>query len=104
MITNKDEAKAMAEHISCDCKCKFNSIIYNSKHKWGNKSCQCECRNYHKCERDCSWNPTACICGNSKYLKNVADTSVSQCDKIKIHENQTWFLWFFTYRKKIDFV
>ena len=25
MITNKDEAKAMAEHISCDCKCKFNS-------------------------------------------------------------------------------
>ena len=25
MITNKDKAKAMAEHISCDCKCKFNS-------------------------------------------------------------------------------
>ena len=25
MITNKDEAKAMTEHISCDCKSKFNS-------------------------------------------------------------------------------
>ena len=25
MITNKYEAKAMAEHISCDCKCKFSS-------------------------------------------------------------------------------
>ena len=25
MITNKDGAKAMIEHISCDCKCKFNS-------------------------------------------------------------------------------
>ena len=25
MITNKNEAKAMTEHISCDCKCKFNS-------------------------------------------------------------------------------
>ena len=25
MITNKDEAKAITEHISCDCKCKFNS-------------------------------------------------------------------------------
>ena len=25
MIINNDEAKAMAEHISCDCKCKFNS-------------------------------------------------------------------------------
>ena len=29
MITNKDEAKAMAEHISCDCKCKFNSTTCN---------------------------------------------------------------------------
>ena len=30
MITNKNEAKAMPEHISCDCKCKFNSTICNS--------------------------------------------------------------------------
>ena len=33
MITNKDEVKAMAEHISCDCKCKFNSTTCNSKQK-----------------------------------------------------------------------
>ena len=25
MITNTNEAKKMAKHISCDCKCKFNS-------------------------------------------------------------------------------
>ena len=31
MIANKDEAKATTEHISCDCKCKFNSIIINNK-------------------------------------------------------------------------
>ena len=24
MITNKNESKVMVEHISCDCKCKFN--------------------------------------------------------------------------------
>ena len=29
MITNKNEAKAMTEHTSCDCKCKFNSEICN---------------------------------------------------------------------------
>ena len=29
MITNKDEAKAMMEHISCDCKFKFNSTTCN---------------------------------------------------------------------------
>ena len=39
MITNKDEAKAMTEHISCDCKCKFNSTTCNSKQKWNNKTC-----------------------------------------------------------------
>ena len=37
MITNKDEAKAMAEYISFDCKCKFNSTTFNSKQKWNNK-------------------------------------------------------------------
>ena len=30
MITNKNEAKVMTEHTSCDCKCKFNSEICNS--------------------------------------------------------------------------
>ena len=25
VITNKYEAKAMTEHISCDCKCQFNN-------------------------------------------------------------------------------
>ena len=33
MITNEDEAKAMTEHISCDCKCNSNRTIYNSKQK-----------------------------------------------------------------------
>ena len=33
MITNKNEAKATAEHISCDCKCKFNSTTCDSNQK-----------------------------------------------------------------------
>ena len=48
MITNKEEAKAMTEHISCDCKCKFNSTTCKANQKWNNKTCQCECKNYHK--------------------------------------------------------
>ena len=48
MITNKEEAKAMTEHISCDCKCKFNSTTCKVNQKWNNKTCQCECKNYHK--------------------------------------------------------
>ena len=44
MITKENEAKAMAEHISSDCKCKFNSSTCNSNIKWNNKTCQCECK------------------------------------------------------------
>ena len=84
MITNKDEAKAMTEHISCDCKCEFNSTKCNSKQKWNNKTCQYECKNYRKCKRDYSCNPSTRVCENSKYLKSVADTSVTECDEIVI--------------------
>ena len=76
MITNKGENKPMTEHISCDCKYKLNSTTC--------KKCQCECKNYHKCKKDYNWNPSTCICENSKYLKSVADTSMTNCDEIVI--------------------
>ena len=44
MITNKNEAKTMIEHISCYCKCKFNSTTCNSKQR-KNKTCQYEYEN-----------------------------------------------------------
>ena len=37
MIT-KNEAKAIPNDISCDCKCKFNSVTCNSNRKWNNKT------------------------------------------------------------------
>ena len=46
--------------------------------------CQCECRNYHKCDKDYSWIPSICTCENSMYLKCIADTSVTVRDKILI--------------------
>ena len=30
-IANKNKTKTLREHISCNCKCKFNSTICNSK-------------------------------------------------------------------------
>ena len=33
-MINKNEAKPMTEHISCECKCKFNSKTCNSNQKW----------------------------------------------------------------------
>ena len=48
LVTTKDEAKEMTENISRDSKCKFNT---NSNQQWNNKTCQCECKSYYKCEK-----------------------------------------------------
>ena len=35
-------------------------------------------------KKDYSWNPSTYICENSKYLKSIADTSVTEYDEIVI--------------------
>ena len=50
--------------------------------KWKNELCQDECKNYHSWKKDYSWNPSSCICENSKYLKSIANTSLLTCDEI----------------------
>ena len=81
MITNKNEAKTMAKHFSCNCKCKFNSTTCNSNQKWNAKTCQCDRKNY-KSKKGYSCNPSTCIWENKKYLKSIADISMIQCDEI----------------------
>ena len=81
MIRNKDEIKAMTEHISSDFNRKFNSTTYNSKQKWNNITCQCECKNLNlKYEIDNNWNHSSCICEYNKYSKSVVDILVPECD------------------------
>ena len=80
ITTNKNKAKTMTKHISCDCKCKFNSTACNVNQKWNNKTCKCERKNYCKCKKDYSWDFSTCICENSKYSKSIANTSVVECD------------------------
>ena len=75
MMANKNEARTMTEHISCDSKRKFNSRICNSNQKLKKK-------NYRTCRKDYSCNPITCIYENIKYLKSATDTSVTECDQI----------------------
>ena len=82
MTTNKNGAKTIVKHVSCDCKCKFNSTTGNSNQKWNNETCQCECKNYRTCKKDYSWNPSTFVCENDKYLKFIANASVITCDEI----------------------
>ena len=58
MITRITEAKTLVKHISCDCKCKFNGIVYNSNKKCDNDKFQYKYKKYRVCEEDYSWNPS----------------------------------------------
>ena len=54
MIIKMNEAKFFMKHISCYCKCTFNSTTCNSNQKWNNETCQCECKNNLTCKKDYS--------------------------------------------------
>ena len=47
----------------------------NSNQKYNKKTCQCECKTYRTCKKDCIWNPRTCTCENSNYLKSINNTS-----------------------------
>ena len=81
MITNRIEGKTLVTHMSCDCKCKFDSTRRNLNQKWNNETCQCEIKNYRTCKKGYSWNPSTCIGQNSKHLRHIVDNSVITCDE-----------------------
>ena len=39
-VTKIIEAKTLVKHITCDCKCKFNSTTSYSNQKWNSDKCQ----------------------------------------------------------------
>ena len=57
MIAGINESKALAKHIPCECKYKFDGTKCNSNQWWSNNKCWCECKKHHICEKDYVWNP-----------------------------------------------
>ena len=43
VIKGTNESKTLAKHISCECRCEFDDRKCNSRQKWNNDKCQCEC-------------------------------------------------------------
>ena len=59
----------------------FNMITEINESKKLPKHLSCECKKYHKCERDYVWNPGTCSCENRKYLGSIMHDSIIICDK-----------------------
>ena len=85
MVRGTKESKHV-KHVSWKWKCNFDGRKCNSKQKWNNGKCQCECKNseeYDLCKKDYIWNAITCSCKNVKYLTSIIDNSVIACDEIK---------------------
>ena len=85
MITGINESKILTKHVSCKCKCKFDSRKCNLNQNWNNNQCWCKCKNPPKhcgCGKDYIWNPGICSCENGKYLASVIDDLVIMYDEI----------------------
>ena len=70
-IAGINESKSVVKHVSCNCKCKFNGIKYNSKQKWNNEQCQCECKKTSKniCMREIMYRILAYVLVGDKKLE-----------------------------------
>ena len=67
MITGINELKALAKHISCECKCKIDETKCNSNEWWNDDKCRCECK-IIICGKEYVWNPATC---NSAKMENT---------------------------------
>ena len=55
LISRVNEARFLVQHEWCECKCRLNEIVCNSKKKWNYDKCWCECKelnNWSSCKGD----------------------------------------------------
>ena len=72
-MTRINEAKVLRKHILYDWKYKFYSKKCNSKQKWNNDKCRCECKKCHVCKKNFIRNPSTLTCKIGAYLKSIDD-------------------------------
>ena len=59
MIAGINESKILTNHVSCECKCKFNGRKCKLNQKRNIDKCRCKCKNlkeHNACEKDYIWN------------------------------------------------
>ena len=42
LLSGANETKFLAQHELCECKCRLNESVCNSKQKWNHNECRCE--------------------------------------------------------------
>ena len=63
IISKTNETRFIKWHETCDCICKLDGIICNSKQRWNKDKCRCECKELIDkgvCDKGYVWNPSNC--------------------------------------------
>ena len=89
----------MVQHESNECKCGLNKSLCNSKQKWNQDKCWCECKelnDWGSCEKSYMCNPIRCNweCNKACKIDEYLDTKNCSRGKrligklVSAHENE----------------
>ena len=84
LMWRSNETKSIKSLETCKCICRLNKIIYNSKHRWNEDKCRCECRELIDkgvCDKGFIFNPSnrKCQCDKSFNTSQYLDYSDCKC-------------------------
>ena len=98
LVSGVNEARRIAWHETCKCKCRFEHSVYNNKQRWNDDKCRCECKELIDkgvCDKGIIWYPSNCECEcykscdfseyldyeNCKCKKRLVDKLAEECTK-----------------------
>ena len=59
LILRTNEIRHIEWHKTCKCKCRLDASVYNSKQRWNDDKCRCECKELIDksiCDKGFIWN------------------------------------------------
>ena len=85
-MSRNNETRHMKWHETCNCICRLDKIICNSKLRWNEDKCRCECKELidkGTCDEGFIWNPSSCECECDKScnIDEYLDYSSCECRK-----------------------
>ena len=96
LLSKTNETRFLKWHETCKRICRLDGIICNSKQRWNEDKCRCECKELIDkgvCDKGYIWNPSNCECEcdkscsigkyldylNCKCRKKLVDPLVEEC-------------------------
>ena len=93
LMSGTNETRHIEWHETCRCICRLDKIICNSKQRWNEDKCRCECKEL--IDKGYVWNPSNCECecdkscnigeyldySNCKCRKKLIDPLLEECTK-----------------------